>query len=313
MVSAYLNFRHFYNQVIHPELLNLERRRLRLVRLLSLSALILLALGAIAIYIQVWLVTLLLLLMSGFMVVSLVFRIQTYFLEFKPRIVELILDFIDNDVNYSNMKYSPKGKIEADRFLESYIFTRADDYSGEDLITGQVRETPFGLCELRVAEFSEVRSKLDTVFKGVFLVGDYFNLEMKGALLVLPDENLKYLSRSERAFHLKGGRRVHGQALPEFETWFNTYCTPDMRIRDILSEDFQKTILDFRKKYQDLNRKKELYFSIIGDNIYIAITQDKDLLEPSLWSSNVNFGLIKEFHDDIAMLLDLILKIDALN
>ena len=84
-------------------------------------------------------------------------------MEFKPRIVELILDFIDNDVNYSNMKYDPKGKIQAERFLESYIFTRADDYAGEDLISGQVRETPFWLSELRVAEFSEVRSKLDTV------------------------------------------------------------------------------------------------------------------------------------------------------
>ncbi len=268
---------------------------------------------AVAIYIQIWLVTLFLILLSGLMIVSLLFRVQTYFLEFKPRIVELILDFIDNNVNYSNMKYKPKGKIDKSRFLESYIFDKADDYAGEDLITGQVRETPFSLSELRVAEFSTVRSQLDKVFNGVFLVGDYFNLEMKGALLVLPDENMKFLSRSERAFHLRGGRRIHGQALPEFETWFNTYATPDMRIRDILSEDFQKTILEFRKKYQDLNRKKEIYFSIIGDNIFIAITQDKDLLEPSLWSSNVDFGLIKEFHDDIAMLLDLILKIDALN
>jgi hypothetical protein len=313
VVSTYLDFRHFYNQVIHPELLNLERRRQRLVRLLSLSALIFAIIAGVAIYIHIWLVTLWLLLMAGFMVVSLVFRIQVYFLEFKPRIVELILDFIDNNVNYSNFQYNPKGKIAAERFLESLIFTRADDYSGEDLISGQVRETPFALSELRVAEFSEVRNKLDRVFNGVFLVGDYFNLAMKGALLVLPDENMKYLSRSERAFHLAGGRRVHGQVLPEFETWFNTYATPDMRIRDILSEDFQKAILDFRKKYLNLNRKKELYFSIIGDNIFIAISQDKDLLEPSLWSSNVNFGLIKEFHDDIAMLLDLILKIDALN
>lgn len=313
MVSAYLDFRGFYNQVIHPELLTLERRRRRLVRLLSLSALIILLIAAFAIYIKIWVVTMVLMLVTGFMVANLIFRIQLYFLEFKPRIVELILDFIDNDVNYNEMKYNPKGKIEKSRFLESMIFTRADDYSGEDLITGQVRETPFQMSELRVAEFSDVRNKLDRVFNGVFVVGDYFNLEMKGALLVLPDENLKYLSRSERAFHLKGGRRIHGQALPEFETWFNTYATPDMRIRDILSEDFQKTILDFRHKYQQMNRNKEIYFSIIGDNIYIAITQDRDLLEPSLWSSNVNFSLIREFHDDIALLLDLILKIDALN
>ena len=291
----------------------MERRRRRLVRLITLAAVVSAGCIALAVYVQIFVFTLLLLLPVFYMAMALVFRVQVYFQEFKPRIVALILDFIDNNVNYSSLEYQPKGTISSDRFLSSMIFSNAEDFHGEDLITGKVRETPFELCELRVSEFSPVRNKLDRVFNGVLICGDYHNLDMTGALLVLPDENIKYLSRSERAFHLAGGRRVHGQALPEFETWFNTYATPDMRIHDVLSDDFQRTILAFRERNQLAGHAKEVYFSIIGDNIFIAVSQDKDMLEPSLFRSNVTFALIKEFHDDIAVLLDLILKIDALN
>jgi hypothetical protein len=306
------DLRQFYNQVMHPELLNLERQRRRLVRMIGLSALALVAAGVVAVYVRELVFTLLLLLPIGFWVAHIVFRAQVFFQEFKPRIMGLLLDFIDNDVNYANLAYDSKGKIEKKRFLESMIFTRAEDYAGEDLITGKVRETDFALSEIRAAEFSDVRSELDKVFNGILIVGDYYNLEMKGSLLVLPDEYMKFLARSERAFHLHGGRRVHGQALPEFEVWFNTYATPDMRIKDVLTEEFQREILAFRQQYQQMNRQREIYFSIIGDNVYIAVSQDRDLLEPSLFRNNVDFAMIQEFYLDITTLLRLILRIDNL-
>lgn len=309
----YHDLRQFYNQIIYPELLNMERRRRQLVRMMLLCGLATVGAAVLAIIVNEFVFTLLLVLPVGFWVAHLVFRTQLFFQEFKPRIMGLLLDFIDNDVNYSELSYKASGKIPKQRFLESKIFTRADDYSGEDLITGKVRETEFLLSEVRAAEFSPVRSQLDRVFNGIFIIGDYHNLDMKGSLLVLPDEYMKYLARTERAFHLHGGRRVHGQALPEFETWFNTYATPDMRIKDVLSEDFQREILGFRQHYQEANRKREMYFSIIGDNIYIAVQQDRDLLEPSIFRNNVDFGMIREFHDDVTTLLRLILKIDALN
>jgi hypothetical protein len=309
----YHDLRQFYNQIIYPELLNMERRRRQLVWMMVLCGLATVGAATLAIVVNEFVFTLLLVLPVGFWVAHLVFRTQLFFQEFKPRIMGLLLDFIDNDVNYSELSYKASGKIAKQRFLESKIFTRADDYSGEDLITGKVRETEFSLSEVRASEFSPVRSQLDRVFNGIFIIGDYHNLDMKGSLLVLPDEYMKYLARTERAFHLYGGRRVHGQALPEFETWFNTYATPDMRIKDVLSEDFQREILRFRQHYQEANRKREMYFSIIGDNIYIAVQQDRDLLEPSIFRNNVDFGMIREFHDDVTTLLRLILKIDALN
>jgi hypothetical protein len=312
-MRAYHDFRLFYNQSIHPELLNLEQRRRRLMRLLGLSVLLLLGAVSFQIFIQIFIVTLLLLIPIGLWITYIAFRIQVYYQEFKPRVVGLVLDFIDNDINYGAFRYDPKGGIPKQKFLASKIFTRADDYAAEDLITGQVREMPFELCELRVREFSEVRSRLDYVFRGVFLIGDFRRLDMNGGILMLPDAYRKYLSRSERAFHLIGGRRVRKNLLPEFEAFFDTYSTPNIRIQDVLSDDLQRGILQFRQYFQESNRAKEIYLSIIDGKIYIALTQDKDMLEPSLFQNTVGFEVVREFYYDINMLLAIVHEMDVMN
>jgi hypothetical protein len=308
------DLRLFYNQNIYPELLHLEQRRRRLIRLLVLSGTFLAAVAALQAFIGIFVLTLVFLTLAAFLIAYLVFRISVFFQEFKPRVVGLLLDFIDNDVNFSfEGGYSPKGFIPKSRFLESHIFTTADDYAGEDLIRGQVRETPFELCELRVREFSSVRNRLDYIFSGVFLIGDFRRYDMNGAVLILPDTYRKYLVRSEKAFHRIGGRRVHDHLLPEFEAFFDTYATPDTRVQDIVSEDLQRAILDFRLRFQKINRDKEIYCSIIGDKIYLALTRKKDILEPSLWASNVSFEVILEFYEDLSILLDIVKQVDVMN
>lgn len=307
------DFRLFYNQSIHPELMHLDQRRRRLVRLLFLSVWMVAGVVAVQIYLGIFFITLLLLIPVGLWVAYLVFRVRVYFAEFKPRIVEALLDFIDNDVNYTFDGYSPKGFISRKQFLDSKIFTSAQDYVGEDLIRGQVRETPYELSELRVREFSPVRNRLDYVFRGVFLVADFKRWDMHGGVLALPDAYRKYLIRSERAFHLFGGRRVENNLMPDFEAFFDTYATPDVRIQDVISTEMQLAILNFRRRYQEQNREKEIYFSIIGDKVYLALTQDRDLLEPSLWTSNVSFELVREFYEDLRLMLDLVRYVDVMN
>lgn len=312
-MRAYHDFRLFYNQSIHPELLNLEQRRRRLMRLLGLSVFLLLGVLFLQIYVQVFVVTLLLLVPVGLWTAYLAFRVQVYYQEFKPRVVGLVLDFMDNDINHGAFRYSAKGGIPKAKFLSSKIFTRADEYHAEDLITGTVRELPFELCELRVREFSDVRSRLDYVFQGVFLWGDFRRTDMQGGILLLPDAYRKYLSRSERAFHLFGGRRVRKHLSAAFEEVFDTYATPNVRLRDILSDDLQRAILNFRNRFQEANREKEMYLSIVDDKIFIALTNDKDLLEPSLFRNTVSYEVVREFYADIHLLLEVLREVDVLN
>ena len=99
-MSDYRNFRLFYNQSIHPELLHLERQRKRLIRLLGLSAVLLAFVALIQIAVGILFVTLILMIPVGLWISYLAFRVQVYFREFKPRIIGLLLDFIGNDLNY---------------------------------------------------------------------------------------------------------------------------------------------------------------------------------------------------------------------
>ena len=139
------DFRLFYNQTVHPELMNLEQRRQRLMRLLFLSGWLVLGVVALQIYLGIFLITLLLLIPVGVWMAYLVFRVKVYFAEFKPRVVESLLDFIDNDVNYTFEGYQPKGLIAKKQFLDSKIFTTAHDYAGEDLLRGSAgRDMVYG-------------------------------------------------------------------------------------------------------------------------------------------------------------------------
>lgn len=291
----------------------MELRRRRLIRLLLLSILLLAGVVFLQVFLSIFAITLALFIPVGLWIAYLMFRVQVFYKEFKPRIVALLLDFIDNDVNLKFGGYDPKGFIPPKKFLESKIFTRTDDYFGEDFIQGQVRETPFEACELKVKEFSEVRNQLDLVFKGIFLVADYQRWDMHGGVLCLPDAYRKYLSRSERAFHLEGGRRIKEGIIPEFEKSFDTYATANVRIKDVISVEFQQAILRFRKHFQAMHREKEIYFSIIGDKIYIALHQDRNLLEPSLFVNNTSFEVVQEFYEDLRLLLELVMEVDAMN
>jgi hypothetical protein len=106
---------------------------------------------------------------------------------------------------------------------------------------------------------------------------------------------------------------VKDNLLPEFEAFFDTYATKDVRIQDVISKELQHAILMFRLRFQKVNREKEIYCSIIGDKIYLALTQDKDLLEPSLWGSNVRFEVVNELYEDLKILLDVVLAVDVMN
>jgi hypothetical protein len=144
-------------------------------------------------------------------------------------------------------------------------------------------------------------------------MADYQRWDMHGGVLALPDAYRKYLSRSERAFHLVGGRRIKEGIIPEFEKCFDTYATAEVRIKDVISEEFQKAILRFRQRFQEINREKEIYFSIISDKIYIALRQDRNLLEPSLFVNNTNFEVVQEFYEDLRLLLELVMEVDSMN
>ena len=302
-------FRIFYNHTIHPELLRMERSRRRLWLLLVFSVFVVVGIIVMEFYLRIPLLSLLLLIGVFFYIGYLGYRIQLFRNKFKPNIVNLLLDFIDDGPNYGTLKYDPKAFIPKEEFLASGIFaTGAPEYRGEDQISGKIGELDFKLCELNVREFSRVRNRLNYIFRGVFLYAT-FRHKMKGEIVVLPKEFKQYLSRSLKAISRRGATEVDKKHLEEnFEEYFMTYATKDANLSQGLNRDLQKVILDYR-----LRTGKKIYISFLRQKIYIAITEPKDLLEPRILRSNVSFELVQEFFEDIQTLLGIVEDFDNNN
>ncbi len=295
-------FRIYYNHTIHPELMRLERSRKRLLRLLLLSGILMLASLALGLYLDIPPLTLAMMIPFALYAGYLIGRIRRFLRTFKPHIVTLILDFIDNEVNYGTLSYDSKKRIHKDRFLESKIFdTKAQFYLGEDYIKGKVGEMDFEMSELDVRENSAFTARLEPVFQGVFLCA-LFNEPTEGSLVVWPRKERRFLTRSIKNYNWHGGVNVDEEIMIEnFREKFLVYATEETHVISILPEPMQEAILEFCRQ-----SKKDLYFSVHGREIYVAISEPKDLLEPFIFRSNMSFDLVREFFENISLLLKIV-------
>jgi hypothetical protein len=302
-------FRLFYNHTIHPELMRMERLRRRLLWLFAFSFLALVGIFSLSLYLGVLSLTLFLMMPVTFYMLYLGYRFQKFRATFKPHVVNLVLDFMDNDVNYGTLRYSPKRSIPKELFLSSEIFiTPADVFEGEDYIEGKIGELPFEMCELNVRELSKVRERLNYVFRGVFL-HTVFNRDLRSQILVLPREYRQYLSRSIRAIDLAGGENIDQQLLnSSFTDAFMTYATPEAPYNELLSHDMQQAIAEYRQR-----SGKEIYLAFRGRDVFLAVTQPKDMLEPFYFRSNVSFELVREYFEDVQIMIQIIAVLDANN
>ncbi|MCB0628340.1 MAG: DUF3137 domain-containing protein [Saprospiraceae bacterium] len=299
-------FRLYYNHTIHPELVRQERARVRILRLIGFSFFILLCLLAIELYIGILVITLFLSIPIVVYIGYLIVRVRQFIQTFKPSVVRLILDFMSQMPNYSDLEYSPDKSISKKQFLSSGLFaTKADYFLGEDHIQGQVSLMEFEMSELLVRQVAPVGNRLDTTFEGVFLLAT-FSEETQGVIRVWPRHQRQYHTRAIKEFTWEGGKNVDEEILNAgFREQFVVYATEDTHVVGILSEPMQAAILDYTIK-----TGKDIYIAFENRKIYAGITEPRDLLEPSIFYTNLRFDLIREFYEDIYLILRVVMYFD---
>ena len=200
-------FRLYYNESIFPALLELEGERKRLVWLMAGSLFFLIVLGYMVIKAHIPALTLFLWIPLFVYASYLGVQIQRFRSSFKPRIVNLILDFIDigkeseepNEI-YAHMEAARRGLrydyekfIPIERFQRSGIFAEpASYYKGEDYIEGSVGSAKFEMCELDVKKMSYVRPGYDTIFRGIFFYSNFYKIA-EGTVVIIPKERRQFL------------------------------------------------------------------------------------------------------------------------
>ncbi len=292
-------FRIYYNETIHPELRRMERLRKRLIRLIAFSFILLLGIFIVQIYLSVFVLSLLIMLLIAAYIGYLVYRIRKFTLTFKPHVVSLVLDFIDDAANRGELTYKEKAFLPKETFLKSQIFaTAAPLYEGEDFIAGRVGQMDFTLSELHVREMPRTGTRLNTVFKGVFSHAVFPEYAF-GRIIVWPRSQRKYLTRAIREFTFQDGQNADEEVEHEaFKNYFITYATEETKVHGLLSPPMQAALAE---AYQLTG--KPLYVSFNNRDIYLGIWEDKDMLEPKIFRSNLSFELVREFFEDVQLLL----------
>ncbi len=298
--------RQFYETSLQVPLAELESKRKQIVRNIWVSLFVaLLALSFFSIFIGP---AALFILPIGVLGVFLIARFglsKEYVREFKEKVILSIIKFIDPALAYNN-----SGFITEHIFMASEIFKISPDrYHGDDFVSGVVGKTQIAFSELHAEYKTETTDKdghtqehWHTIFKGLFIVAD-FNKNFQGKTVVLPDT-------AERLFGgfgkmLQSWNMMRGQLIqledPEFEKMFAVYGDNQVEARYILSTSLMKRIADFKKK-----SGKQIYLSFVGSKIFVAISYSKDLFEPRVFRTLLDFAPIREYFENLELAIGVV-------
>ncbi len=308
MQPTLAEFRKYYNTALYPELVRLDYERKRLLRYIGLSVVLILLAIVFAQVVGEWLVTMLLVVPVGTYFSWLLWQYQQYRQQFKPYVVGLILDFLDEDPNIGLLHYDATKYIPKDIFLASKLFeNKIDRYVGEDYISGTLGSLEFEMSELGVYRLGRVRNYMECIFRGVFLYART-SMPIRANLYLIPQHRKQYMSRTLNSLSREGLNDVSNELSNEaFVETFLIFADRNTLLHKLLLEELQRELLLYIEQ-----TGKKIYFSFHNQKIYIAVSHDKDLLEPPLFSSVVSFELVREFFEDVRLLLRLIEILDQI-
>jgi len=219
------------------------------------------------------------------------FMIKGYAQDFKEKIITPLIGAID-----PHLLYNPSFMISQHLFERSQLFNHSvDRYSGNDYVKGSIDGIPIEFSDVH-AEYqtkdSKGRTQWHTLFRGLFLVAE-FNKHFKSKTIVLPDQ-------AEKSF----GSLIGGwlQSInfsrddlirlddPEFETKFVVYGNDPIEARYILTHSMMKRILELQRKLA-----YPIFISFVHNHIHVAIGTKKDLFEPSILYSLLDYAKAMEY------------------
>jgi len=230
-------------------------------------------------------------------------KLSSNFVEdFKNNIIGPLIKNIGPNLNYLKNKH-----VKQNLFERSKIFTsNIDKYEGNDYVYGQVDGVKIELsdiCAQKKYQDDNNRKSWETIFEGIFIIAA-FNKEFKSNTVILPDH-------AQNVFGSVVGNWLQANNVsrdsltklddPEFEKEFVVYSQDQIEARYILTHSFMRRILEFQKK-----SKQKIHISFIKNHIHIAISYNKDLFEPSIFRSLLEYKISMEYVQTLHLCLGVV-------
>ena len=216
--------------------------------------------------------------------------VKDYTHEFKMKVIKPLVHAIDK-----SLLYSSKTHVSEYFFNHSDLFSTPDRMSGNDYVKGRIDDIRIQFSDIHAEKrhrSSKGKENWSTIFKGLFIVAE-FNKHFQGETVILPDT-------AQNTFGNLIGNWLQSKNMsrdelikmddPEFEKEFVVYSTDQVEARYILSHSLMSKLLIFKHK-----SKHPLHVSFIGGQIYMALEYNKDLFEPAIFSSLLDYKVAMEY------------------
>lgn len=286
----------FYYKILHPVLKELEDDRLRLKkRIINVGIFYTLIAGLIfySLYNYLNLDFLVGFGVLYFVIGSFIYKflISDYRDEFKAKVMKPLIEEIDK-----TFRYIPDLHIGVELFNRSRLFSHPDRFSGNDLVKGEIDGVSLTFSDFHAEKEhrdSKGRRSYSTIFQGLFIVSD-FHKHFKGQTLVFPDFAQSTFGDVIGLFLQSNNFGVRGELVkmdsPDFEKEFVVYGSDQIEARYILTPTLMEKILHYKK-----HSGHPVYVSFSGRNIFMAIEYNKDLFEPAIFNSLLEYKVAMEY------------------
>jgi hypothetical protein len=226
---------------------------------------------------------------------------QGYRGQFKVVVIGKLVRFIDENLRYSPEQGLPKSVFQTADLFKQQI----DRFKSEDQVAGKLGATDMVFSEVH-AEYKTRDNKghthWHTIFRGILFVGD-FNKEFRGKTVVLPDTAerlLGSLGQKLQSWNLSRDGLVKLED-PEFERDFVVYGSDQIEARYVLSTSLMERILQFKRK-----TSKRICLSFVGSKVFVAIPYNKNLFEPRLFRTLLDFNPISQYFEDLQLAVGIV-------
>jgi len=305
-------FKTFFETELRPTLEVFEARRMKICRNLLIAVICIVAVAAAVVFAvpvfreQPQFLFFVLFAGGGLAFLVYWFLTKGFILEFKQKVIARVVSFCD-----PSLRYAPQRHISQSEFRNSEIFQhRIDRFRGEDQVVGTVGATAVEFSEVH-AEYKTTttdskgrrRTHWHTIFKGLFFIGD-FNKHFKGQTVVLPDVAEKlfgFLGKKLQELNFVRPGDLVKLEDPEFEKEFVVYGSDQVEARYVLSTSLMRRIMDFKQK-----TGKKVYLSFVRSNVHVAISMTRNLFEPHILKSLLDFEMTREYLDDLELALGIV-------
>ena len=218
------------------------------------------------------------------------FLIKDYTHEFKQNVIKPLIHAIDKELSYNSTHH-----LSERLFNRSDLFSSPDRMNGNDYVKGLIDGTKIEFSDLHAEKRhrnSKGKDNWSTIFKGLFIVAE-FNKNFHGKTIVLPDTAQSTFGDLIGSW-LQSNNFSREELVKmddnNFEKEFVVYSSDQVEARYILSHSLMKKLLLFKQK-----SKHPVYISFIGNHIHMAIYYDKDLFEPSIFRSLLEYKIAMEY------------------